>query len=204
MSVVHLRRVLRVVILLISVLGLLSLPAVSEAAIAGPYIAHIVEGGPELSKPLQREIASSAAWSEWVWVRIGPDGSKTSVIARFGAVDDKAPRVLMIRDAHPAALIADKQIVASSAVDPMTWHLIGVVEDSNDLTLYVDGLPAGTSTVSNEPVTPELLLAPTVPTDMHHFSGDIGGLSIASRAFSPAEMMNLFVQRPDFSSQLPE
>jgi len=204
MSVVDFRRVLRLVILLISVLGLLSLPAVSETAIAGPYIAHIVEGGPELSKPIQQEIASSGAWSEWVWVRIGPDGSKTSVIARIGAVDDKAPRVLMIRSAHPAARIADKEIVASAAIDSMTWHLIGVVEDGNDLTLYVDGLPAGTSTVSNEPVTPELLLAPTAPTNMRHFSGDIGGLSIASRAFSPAEMMNLFVRRPDFNSQLPE
>lgn len=204
MSVVDLRRLLRVVILLISTSGFFSLPALSENATAGPYIAHIVEGGPELSKPIQQEIASSGAWSEWTWVRIGLDSPRTSAIARIGAPDDQAPRVLLLRDAHPAVQVADKQIVAPAALDPTTWHLIGAVEDGGALTLYVDGHPAGTSAVSNEPVTPELSLAPTVPADMRHFSGDIGGLSIAARAFSPEEMMSRFVQRPDFSAQLPE
>lgn len=198
------RNVLRIAISLSFFRGFLALAAVPENSAAGPYIAHIVEGGPELSKPIHQRIASSVAWSEWTWVRIGFDSPKTCVIARTGTVSDKAPHLITLRDGHPAAQVGDRQIVAPTVIDPMTWHLIGVVEDTGELSLYIDGAIAGTIAVRTDPVMPELILGPTASTGMRHFSGDIGGLSIDTRAFSADEMMSLFVQRPDFNIQLAE
>jgi Exo-beta-D-glucosaminidase Ig-fold domain/Glycosyl hydrolases family 2/Glycosyl hydrolases family 2, TIM barrel domain/Concanavalin A-like lectin/glucanases superfamily len=172
---------------------------------AGPYLAHLVEGGPALKKPLEPSIAQARNWSEWVWFRIG-DSSSDSLIAGVGDPGTPDSRYFEIRSGHPGVRFStESSLLAPSALRADAWHMIAVTDDGERAAFYVDGALALSGPSVRGDVIPEIQMAPDAPSSsMTRFSGEVGGFSVIPRSFTAAEIATLFATPPNFDAQLRE
>ena len=70
---------------------------------------------------------------------------------------------------------------------------------------YVDGVRASSGPLDGGSVNPEIQMAPDSPSaSMTRFGGEIGGFSVASRAFTAVEIATMFATPPNFDAQLRE
>jgi hypothetical protein len=172
---------------------------------AGPYLAHLVEGGPSLKKPLPPSIAKARSWSEWVWFRAdNPDSD--SLIAGAGDPASSNSRYFEVRGGRPGVRFsAGSALLAPSSLPPSAWHMIALTDDGKKVTVYVDGVSALSGSSDGGDVTPEIQMAPDAPSsNMTRFSGEIGGFSVTSRSLTAVEIATLFATPPNFEAQLRE
>lgn len=178
----------------------------------GPYLAHTVEGGPALKKPLPQSIAAADSWTEWVWFHADNPGSD-SLIAGIGAPDSPVFRYFALRNGRPGVrLSAQSSLFASATLAPGAWHMLAVTEGDNHATLYVDGAQAASGPAVHGKIEDEIQMAPdpapgeadSPPSAMVRFSGDIGGFSAAAGVLPAAEIARMFAAPPDFEAQLRE
>lgn len=66
----------------------------------GPYVAHLVEGGPSLKKALPESIANAHRWSEWVWFH-ADNSNSDSLIAGAGDPDSSHSRYIEVLNGRP-------------------------------------------------------------------------------------------------------
>ena len=172
---------------------------------AGPYLAHLVEGGPSLKKTLPLSIANARNWSEWAWFRTDNSASY-SLIAGTGDPGSSNSRYFEVRSGRPGVRFsAESALLAPSSVLSNAWHMIAATDDGERVTFYVDGVSASSGPSDGGGVSPEIQMAPDSPSNgMTRFSGDIGGFSVASRSFTSVEIATLFATPPNFDAQLRE
>jgi hypothetical protein len=172
---------------------------------AGPYLAHLVEGGPSLKKPLPASIANSHSWSEWVWFRTD-NASSDSLIAGAGDPGSTHSRYFELVGGHPGVRFsADSSLLATSPLSAGTWHMVAVTDDGKNISLYVDGMLATAGSSVRGDVSPELQLAPDPPSStMNRFSGEIGGFSVGSGSMGATDIARIFADPPNFDAQLRE
>lgn len=197
---------LRSALLGLSVAGLLPCCFVGQVVEqAGPYLAHLVEGGPSLKKPLSASLANAQSWSAWVWFRT--DSSDTnSLIAGTGDPTASNSRYFEVRDGRPGVrLSAESSLLATSSLRSGIWHMLAVTDDGTKITFYVDGVSALSGSSVQRGIGPEIQMAPDAPSSgMVRFGGDIGGFSVAARSIPAAEIQKLFAAAPNFDAQLRE
>jgi hypothetical protein len=172
----------------------------------GPYLAHLVGGGPALTKVLPQEIADSHTWSQWVWVHI--DGAEQeTIIAGAGDPASAYSRYFEIRGGHAGIRFsADSSLSAPGVLTPGTWHLLAATDDGKTVTLYIDGASVATEAPpASQGIAAELEMAPDPPTKgILRFSGEIGGFSVAAAPIPAVEIAGMFAAPPDFAAQLRE
>ena len=169
----------------------------------GPYLAHLLAGGPALVKPLPKNIASAQAWSEDLWVRTEAPGTD-AMIAGVGDPASDHFRYLELRQGHAAvAFGSGTALVADTALTANAWHLLAVTDDGHTTTMYVDGVLAGAQPSIGGEISPELCMAPDAPGAVR-FSGEIGGFSASVGAKPAAKIAREFATPPDFDAQLRE
>jgi hypothetical protein len=172
---------------------------------AGPYLAHLVEGGPSLKKTLPQSIANATNWSEWVWFRTDNSDSD-SLIAGTGDPASSNSRYFEVGSGRPGMRFSEAStLFALSPLRPHAWHMIAVTDDGNRVTLYVDGVAAISGSSDRGNLSPEIQMAPDSPASgMTRFSGEIGGFSVISRSFTAGEITTMFAISPNFDAQLRE
>ena len=185
--------------------GLL-VPAIVQAqqpAHAGPYLAHLIAGGPALVKPLPKELADASARTEELWVRTDtPDAD--ALIAGFGDPGSSSC-YFELRQGHPGiGSASDTSLLATVSLSPTAWHLLALSDDGQIMTLYIDGVAAGSAHSPKSDLTPEIELAPDPAGDAVRFGGDIGGFSVTEGAKSASQIAHDFATPPDFDAQLRE
>jgi len=171
----------------------------------GPYLAHVLEGGPSLKKPLPPTIASARAWSEWIWFRTESLGSDF-LIAGAGDPGSSHSRYFELLGGRPGVRFSgESSLVAPSSLRLGTWHMIAATDDGKNVSLYIDGVLASSRSSVPGDVSPGLQLAPDPPSStMDRFSGDIGGFSVGSGAIPAADIARTFASPPDFKAQTRE
>jgi hypothetical protein len=186
-------------------IGLLGLGVAhaQEPTHAGPYLAHLLAGGPALIKPLPEELAGTVARTEELWVRTDtPDAD--ALIAGIGDPDSSSC-YFELQQGHPGVGSASgASLLATTTLSPGIWHLLALSDDGQITTLYVDGNVAGTGHSPKSDLAPEIELAPDPDGDLQRFSGDIGGFSVRLGARSAAKIAHDFATPPDFDAQLRE
>jgi Exo-beta-D-glucosaminidase Ig-fold domain/Concanavalin A-like lectin/glucanases superfamily/Glycosyl hydrolases family 2/Glycosyl hydrolases family 2, TIM barrel domain len=172
---------------------------------AGPYLAHVVEGGPSLKKTLPQSIADAHSWSEWVWFRTDNSDSD-SLIAGTGDPGSSSSRYFEVRSGRPGVRFsAESSLLAPSSLRSGSWHMIAVTDDGKNASLYVDGVLASSGSSARGDVSPELQLAPDPPSStMNRFGGDIGGFSVSSGSMAAADVVRMFANPPNFDAQTRE
>lgn len=170
---------------------------------AGPYLAHLLAGGPALVKPVPKELAGTSARTEELWVRTDtPDTD--ALIAGMGD-PGSCSCYFELRQGHPGiGSASDASLLSTVSLSPKTWHLLALSDDGQMMTLYIDGAAAGTAHSPKADLTPQIELAPDSGGDSTRFSGDIGGFSVTEGARSAAEIAHDFATPPDFDAQLRE
>ena len=175
----------------------------SQEPQAGPYLAHLLAGGPALVKPLPKELAGTVARTEELWVRTDTPDSD-ALIAGVGDPNSSSC-YFELQQGHPAiGSAAGASILATATLAPKVWHLLALSDDGQIMTLYVDGAPAGTGHSPKSEVAPQIQLAPDPTGDSARFSGDIGGFSVSEGAESAAQVAHDFATPPNFDAQLRE
>ena len=170
---------------------------------AGPYLAHLLAGGPPLVKPLPKELAGTVARTEEIWVRTDTPEAD-ALIAGIGD-PDSSPCYFELEQGHPGIGSASgASLLATATLSPKVWHLLALSDDGQIMTLYIDGAAAGTTHSPKSEVAPEIELAPDPGDDSGRFSGDIGGFSVIEGARSAAQIAHDFATPPDFDAQLRE
>ena len=139
-------------------LGLGVAPA-QQPAQAGPYLAHLLAGGPALVKPLPKELAGTVARTEELWVRTGtPDAD--ALIAGIGEPNSSCC-YFELHQGHPGIGSASgPSLLATTVLSPKVWHLLALSDDGQIMTLYVDGAAAGTAHSPKSELAPQIQLAP--------------------------------------------
>jgi hypothetical protein len=170
---------------------------------AGPYLAHLIAGGPALVKPLPKELAGTAARTEELWIRTEtPDAD--ALIAGIGDPNSSCC-YFELRQGHPGVGSASgASLLATASFSPDVWHLLALSDDGQIMTFYIDGVAAGTAHSPKDDLLPEIQLAPDPIGDAERFSGDIGGFSVRQGARSAAKIAQDFAKPPDFDAQLRE
>lgn len=170
---------------------------------SGPWLAHLVAGGPSLVKPLPAKLAGAGAHTQELWVRTDTPEAD----ALIAGIGDPAGTscYFQLRHGHPgvgsgsgAAVLADGMLTANA------WHMLAVSDDGEIATFYVDGVAAGTTHSAKGDLAPEIRLAPDPGDDTSRFSGDIGGFTVIEGARSAAKIARDFAAPPDFDAQLRE
>jgi len=171
----------------------------------GPYLAHLVEGGPSLKKPLPASIANAHSWSEWVWFRVDNSGSD-SLIAGVGDPASSHSRYVEVLNGRPGVRFStESSLLAPSSLRSGGWHMIAITDDGKKTSLYVDGVLASSEPSVRGDVSSELQLAPDPPSStMDRFSGDIGGFSVSSGSMAAADVAQIFATPPNFDAQTRE
>ena len=172
---------------------------------AGPYLAHVVKGGPSLKKDLPESIANARSWSEWVWFRTDNSDSD-SLIAGAGDPGSSHSRYFEVLRGRPGVRFsAESSLLAPSSLRSGAWHMIAVTDDRKNASLYVDGVLASSGSSARDDVSPELQLAPDPPSGtMDRFSGEIGGFSVSSGSMAAADVARMFANPPNFDAQTRE
>ena len=172
---------------------------------AGPYLAHLIGGGPSLKKSLPESVANARNWSEQVWFRTD-NPSSDFLIAGTGDPSSSYSRYFEVRSGHPGMRFsASSSLMASSSLPPAVWHLIAVTDDGKDASLYVDGVLASSGSSARGDISPELQLAPDPPSStMDRFSGEVGGFSVSSGSMAAADVAQMFANPPNFNAQTRE
>ncbi len=184
------------------------LPSCSKGQVmehAGPYLAHLVEGGPSLKKDLSPSIANAHSWSEWVWFR-ADNLDSDSLIAGAGDPGSSHSSYFEVLSGRPGVRFsAESSLLAPSSLRSGAWHMIAVTDDGKNANLYVDGVLASSGYSVRGDVSPELQLAPDPPSStMDRFSGEIGGFSVGSGSMAAADVAQMFANPPDFDAQTRE
>lgn len=126
---------------------------------AGPYLAHLIAGGPALVKPLPTELAGTSARTEEVWVRTDtPDAD--AVIAGIGDPNSSCCYFELRQGRAGIGSASGASLLATSTLSPNVWHLLALSDDGQIMTLYIDGNAAGTAHSPKGDLTPEIQLAP--------------------------------------------
>jgi hypothetical protein len=172
---------------------------------AGPYLAHLVEGGPSLKKVLPQFIADAPRWTEWVWFR-SDYLTSDSLIAGTGDPASSYSRYFQVLKCRPGMRFSAKSsLLAPSCLRSGAWHMMAVTDDGKTATFYVDGVLAQSGPSAGGATGAEIQMSPDPPSDaMTRFSGEIGGFSVAPRSMSAAEICHMFATPPDFDAQLRE
>lgn len=170
---------------------------------AGPYLAHLLAGGPALVKQLPKELAGTVARTEELWVRTDTPNAD-ALIAGIGDPNSSSC-YFELQQGHPGiGSTAGASLLTTTALTPNVWHLLALSDDSQIMTLYVDGTAAGTAHSPKGELKPEIQLAPDPVGQTARFSGDIGGFSVTEGARSASEVAHDFATPPDFDAQLRE
>lgn len=170
---------------------------------AGPYLAHLLAGGPALIKPLPKELAGTSVRTEELWVRTDTPGAD-ALIAGIGDPNSSSS-YFELQEGHPAiGSASEASLLSRVSLSPKAWHLLALSDDGQTMTLYVDGTAAGTGHSLKGEVAPEIELAPDPAGDSVRFSGDIGGFSVIEGAKSASEIAHDFATPPNFDAQLRE
>lgn len=170
----------------------------------GPYLAHLVEGGPSLKKTLPQSFAKAPSWTEWVWFR-SDNLSSDSLIVGAGDPTSSYSRYFEVLNGRPGVRFSpESSLLAPSCLRSSAWHMMAVTDDGKTAALYVDGVLALSEPSTVGVVGPEIQMAPDPPSAMARFSGEIGGFSVASRSISAAEIKHMFASPPNFDAQLRE
>jgi Exo-beta-D-glucosaminidase Ig-fold domain/Glycosyl hydrolases family 2/Glycosyl hydrolases family 2, TIM barrel domain/Concanavalin A-like lectin/glucanases superfamily len=172
---------------------------------AGPYLAHLMEGGPSLKKDLPESIANAHKWSEWVWFR-ADNSDSDSLIAGVGDPGSSHSRYIEVQNGRPGVRFsAESSLLAPSSLRSGAWHLIAVTDDGEKNSLYVDGVLASSGSSARGDVSPELQLAPDPPSStMGRFSGEVGGFSVSSGSMAATDVAQMFANPPNFDAQTRE
>ena len=174
-----------------------------QPAQAGPYLAHLLAGGPALVKPLPRELAGMVPRTEELWVRTDrPDAD--SLIAGIGDPDSSCCYFALQRGHAALGSAGGVSVVAPGSLSPRAWHLLALSDDGEIMTLYIDGAAAGTAHSPKSELKPEIELGPDPADGATRFSGDIGGFSVTAGARSAAKIAHDFATPPNFEAQLRE
>jgi hypothetical protein len=174
-----------------------------QPAQAGPYLAHLVAGGPALVKPLPKELAGTVARTEELWVQTDRSDAD-ALIAGIGDPNSSSC-YFELQQGHPGIGSASgASFLATSTLSPKVWHLLALSDDGQIMTLYIDGAAAGSAHSLKGDVNPEIELAPDPGADSVRFSGDIGGFSVTEGARSAAAIAHDFATPPNFDAQLRE
>ena len=184
--------------------GILGLGTVhAQSTQAGPYLAHLLAGGPTLDKPLPKELAGTVARTEEVWVRTDTPEANT-LIAGIGDPNSSSC-YFELQQGHPGIGSASgASLLATATLSAEAWHLLTLSDDGQTMTLYIDGVVAGTAHSPKAELTPQIQLAPDPGADSVRFSGDIGGFSVTEGARSAAQIAHDFATPPNFDAQLRE
>jgi hypothetical protein len=169
----------------------------------GPYLAHLVAGGPALVKPLPARLAAAGARTEELWVRT----ATPEVDALIAGIGDPAELscYFELRHGHPGiGTEVGISVQAATTLSPDAWHLLAVSDDGETMTLYVDGVAAGTAHSLKGNLAPAIRLGPDPGDNGMRFSGDIGGFTVAEGAKSANQIAGDFAAPPNFEAQLRE
>lgn len=169
----------------------------------GPYLAHLLAGGPALVKPLPKALSGTDARTEEVWLWT----STPNVDALIAGIGDpsSASCYFELQRGHPGVGSASgPSVLATETLSANAWHLLALSDDGQIMTFYVDGTAVGTAHSPKGDLTPEIELAPDPSGDSVRFSGDIGGFWVSEGAKSAAKIAHDFARPPDFDSQLRE
>jgi hypothetical protein len=170
---------------------------------AGPYLAHLLAGGPALVKPLPKELAGTSARTEELWVRTDTPNAD-ALIAGIGDPNSSCC-YFELQQGHPGIGSASgASLAGTTTLSPNAWHLLALSDDGQIMTLYIDGAAAGTAHSPKGDLNPEIQLAPDPTADSVRFSGDIGGFSVTQGAKSANKIAHDFTTPPDFDAQLRE
>ena len=143
---------------------------------AGPYLAHLLAGGPPLVKPLPKELAGTVARTEEIWVRTDTPEAD-ALIAGIGD-PDSSPCYFELEQGHPGIGSASgASLLATATLSPKAWHLLALSDDGQIMTLYIDGAAAGQPTLRRAKWLRRSNSHPILATT-GRFSGDIGGFSV--------------------------
>ena len=174
-----------------------------EPAKAGPYLAHLIAGGPALVKPLPKELAGTGARTEELWVRTSTPETD-AVIAGIGDPNASSCYFLLQQGHAGLGSASGASVLAPGSLSAGTWHLLAASDDGEIVTFYVDGVAAGTAHSPKSDLNPEIEMAPDPSGDMERFSGSIGGFSVKTGAKSATAIAHDFASPPDFDAQLRE
>ncbi len=169
----------------------------------GPYLAHLLAGGPALVKPLPKALSGTDPRTEevWLWTDTPNLGA---LIAGIGD-PSSASCYFELQRGHPGVGSASgPSVLATETLSANAWHLLALSDDGQIMTFYVDGSAVGTAHSPKGDLNPEIELAPDPGGDSVRFSGDIGGFWVSEGAKSAAKIAHDFAKPPDFDSQLRE
>ncbi|WP_176441575.1 glycoside hydrolase family 2 protein [Granulicella rosea] len=168
----------------------------------GPYLAHILPGGPALSKQMPVDIVQPKGWTEWAWVQLEPLAPlQTATIAGIGKPANGFVAPLLLTAGHAAVRATSGKICEDpSVLTPSAWHLIASVYHDEKLDLLVDGEPACSMSMEFGQDSNELTLGPTpVSVQETRFDGKIAFGAIAG-ALGTDEIRTLYRHGPQLGA----
>ena len=175
------------------------------AEATGPYLAHVLEGGPSLKKPLPESIGQAKRWTETLWFRTN-ENRADYLIAGVGDPASTYSRYIEVVHGRPGIrFFTGSSLLAPSELTPDAWHLIVVAADPDHIQLYVDGVMAAADKAQRGDLRAEIQLAPDpVAPTMRRFSGEIGGFSVQPTEATEAEVARVYSATPNFDAQTRE
>ena len=96
---------------------------------------------------------------------------------------------------------SDNSISGPASLSSGKWHLLAATFDGEEFRLYTDGAQVAGGKLDWGSVSPVLEMAPAFSPspDWRHFGGTIASLTLVRKAFSGAEVKQLFQTPEDFS-----
>ncbi|MBB5327944.1 glycoside hydrolase family 2 protein [Tunturiibacter gelidoferens] len=172
-----------------------SLIVMAQPAVAyGPYNAHILQGGIELSKKLHEHepIASAQhSWSMSLWFK-SDEPAQTAFIAGVGHPWEAFPRYLALKDGRPAFWAGGTgeghELIGATPLARGVWHSLAVSVDADGKShLLADGAEVAAGTIALGVSSSTIVMSPTKGSlwpDTKHFGGLLAQVSLRSMPLS--------------------
>ena len=174
----------------------------------GPYNAHVLAGGPGLTKYVSADdpiLNPQTPWTISAWIEFAAASPSTVLIAGGGDPVSKSHRFFALIDGQPAFRLGDTDLLVSETPFALDgWHFLAATSDGGTTRFYVDGVEAAHrassgGTLSRRPIAPILEIAPVAASCVHlpcpHFGGRIAAFTLA-RDTMPAEAIAALAHEP--------
>ena len=164
----------------------------------------VFDGDDKVTVPQSEDLSFSVTVEEYTaefWFRIDEDYGSDQFLVSDSAdpVADigmrllwkQAEQKLMFSTWTPAAPGSNDQFLSDSLVVPGSWHHVAVVNDTESFTLFLDGLPNGTTEVTLEtPSQKAIIFGANFSGEPHFLHGKMDDIVLHNVAKSPDYIYN--------------
>jgi Exo-beta-D-glucosaminidase Ig-fold domain/Concanavalin A-like lectin/glucanases superfamily/Glycosyl hydrolases family 2/Glycosyl hydrolases family 2, sugar binding domain/Glycosyl hydrolases family 2, TIM barrel domain len=160
----------------------------------GPYNVRILAGGIGVERDSSGEVfAADSAFTISGWVK------STANSGTLFALGDPAKncRCLNVDNGRLVFAATSGQVISSIPLRPDSWTHVAAVYDGQSVTIYLNGVVAGSGVMKLPSVANKIAVAPVVSGN-EHFGGELVGMKVDGLALAAQDIMADYKKRPNF------